>query len=170
MPSLRISRRSPAFYGVLLSLFFCLSCPAVATAADPDPYLFRLGAGVQGLYPELGYSAVLNLTQHSALQGLFIYNDYAVIWGGKYIYRFLIRPTHNLYAHGLAGHFAFYTESWDLVVSSGFVGGIGLEFTTSDFFTNLKYNLEIGYSTAGVPWGPPGPSLVYSGGIHFYLF
>jgi hypothetical protein len=170
MPSLRTDRRNLAFFLVLLGLFSLLSCSAAAAAAEPEPYLFRLGVGFQGLYPELGYSAVLNLTRHSALQGLLIYNDYAVIWGGKYIYRFLLRPTHSLYAHGQAGYFAFYTENWDLVSTPGFIGGIGLEFTSSDFFTNLRFNLEIGYSSAGAPWRPLGPSIVYSGGIHFYLF
>ncbi|HHT49063.1 MAG TPA: hypothetical protein GXZ98_07205 [Firmicutes bacterium] len=144
--------------------------PAPAVAAEPEPYLFRLGLGCQGVFPEVGFSAVLNLTDRSGLQGLFIYNDYAVIWGGKYLHRFLLRPTHNIYAYGLGGYFAFYDEHFALVSTPGFIGGLGLEFTSGSFIANLKYNLEIGYSTAGVPWGPPGPGLVYGGGIHFYFF
>ncbi|NLM38296.1 MAG: hypothetical protein GX202_09265 [Firmicutes bacterium] len=155
---------------LLLGLFLMLWRPVPAAAADRDPYLFRFGLGIHGVYPELGYSAVLNLTRHSALQGTFVYNDYAVIWGGKYMYRYYHQPTHNLYLFGQAGYFAFYDNTWALVSSPGFIGGLGLEFTTSDFVTNLKYNLEVGYSTVGYSGGPPGPGLVYGWGIHFYLF
>ena len=110
-------------YALLLGLFFLLMRPAPVAAADREPYLFRLGLGIQGVYPELGYSAVFNLTHHSALQGLFIYNDYAAIWGGKYLYRFLLRPTHNLYLYGLAGHFFDDTGAG---LFPGFVGGFAL--------------------------------------------
>ena len=170
MGSSPADRRVPARSILLLVLFLMLLRPAPASAAEREPYLFRLGLGIHGVYPELGYSAVFNLTHHSALLGIFIYNDYAAIWGGKYLYRFLLRPTHSLYAYGLAGHFAFYDDAWDLVSSPGFVGGLGLEFTTSDFIANLKYSLEIGYSTVGFSGGPPGPGLVYGWGIHFYFF
>lgn len=157
-------------YVVLFGLFLVLMRPVPVAAADREPYLFRLGVGVQGVYPELGYSAVLNLSHRSALQGILIYNDYAAIWGGKYLYRFFRRPTHNLYAYGLAGHFAFYDNRWELVSAPGFIGGLGLEFSTGTFITNLKYNLEIGYSTVGFSGGPPGPGLVYGWGINFYIF
>ncbi|NLW60341.1 MAG: hypothetical protein GX073_08395 [Firmicutes bacterium] len=170
MGSLPANRRIPAGYALLLSLLFLLMWPLPVAAADREPYHFWLGVGIQGVYPELGCSAVLNLTPRSALQGLFVYNDYAAIWGGKYLYRFLRRPTHNLYLYGLAGQFAFYDNAWELVSSSGFVGGLGLEFSAGNFITNLKYNLEIGYSTIGYSGGPPGPGLVYGWGIHFYLF
>ena len=170
MRLLRNGRPRLILCAVLLGLFFTIIPSSPATAAAEEPYLFRLGAGLQGVFPEFGYSAVLNLTKHSGVQGFFIYNDYAFIWGGKYLYRFLLRPTHSLYAYGLAGEFAFYKNNWDLIDTPGFIGGIVLEFTTSDFIGNLRYNLEIGYSTIGFPWGPPGPGLVYGGGIHFYLF
>jgi len=143
---------------------------APAAAAEDEPYLFRFGLGVQSVFPEVGYSAVLNFTNHSSVQGLIIYTDYAAIWGGKYLYRFLHRPSHNLYLFGLAGHFTFYDENFDLVDTPGFIAGLGLEFSSGSFVANLKYNLEIGYSTAGFPLGPPGPDLVYGGGIHFYFF
>ena len=112
-------------YALLLGLFFLLMRPAPVAAADREPYLFRLGLGIQGVYPELGYSAVLNLTHHSALQGLFIYNDYAAIWGGKYLYRFLLRPTHNLYLYGLADTSPFTTTP-GAGLFPGFVGGLTL--------------------------------------------
>ncbi len=166
----RAGRRRPALLFLLFILFIGLSSPTWAAAAEPEFYLFRFGLGFQGIYPEVGYSAVFNLTKHSALQGLFIYNDYAAIWGGKYLYRFVLRSTHTIYAYGLVGHFAFYDENYDLVSTPGLSGGIGLEFTSGGFIANLKYNLEIGYSSAGFPWGPPGPGLVYGGGIHFYFF
>ncbi|HHW11855.1 MAG TPA: hypothetical protein GXX33_02440 [Firmicutes bacterium] len=171
MAPLPVGRRARAQSALLLlGLILMLLRPAPAAATDREPYLFRLGLGIHGVYPEIGYSAVLNLTQHSALQGIFIYNDYAAIWGGKYLYRFHLQPTHNLYLFGLAGYFAFYDNAWELVSAPGFVGGLGLEFTTSDFVTNLKYNLEVGYSTVGYSGGPPGPGLVYGWGIHFYLY
>ncbi|NLW56866.1 MAG: hypothetical protein GX050_09710 [Firmicutes bacterium] len=130
----------------------------------------RLGGGIQSVFPEFGYSAILNLNKTSALQGLFVYNDYALIYGGKYIHRFMHRATHNFYAYGLIGYFSFYTDSWDLISSPGVITGIGLEFTTSDFIANLKYNIEIGYSTVGSPWAPADTTIVYGCGIHFYIF
>lgn len=157
------------FYLCLFSLTLGLCSPASAAPTE-EPYLLRLGGGLQFVFPEFGYSAILNLNKTSALQGMFIYNDYALIYGGKYIHRFLRRPTHNLYAYGVIGHFSFFTDSWELISTPGVIGGVGLEFTTSDFISNLKYNLEIGYSTVGSPWAPSGPSIVYGGGIHFYIF
>lgn len=170
MAFFRVGRSRPALLLIFLLLLMILCPPAPAAAAEAEPYLFRFGLGFQGVFPEVGYSAVLNFTKHTAVQGLVIYTDYVAIWGGKGIYRFLLRPTHNLYAFGLVGHFAFYDENYDLVDTPGFIGGLGLEFASGSFVANLKYNLEIGYSTAGFPWGPPGPGWVYAGGIHFYFF
>ncbi|NLY91294.1 MAG: hypothetical protein GX081_06755 [Firmicutes bacterium] len=170
MALFRVGWRRSALLFIFLILLMGLFDPIPATAAEPESYLFRFGLGCQGVFPELGYSAVFNFTKHTSIQGLFIYNDYAAIWGGKYIYRFLLRPTHNLYTFGLVGQFAFYDENYILVDTPGFIAGLGLEFTSGSFIANLKYNLEIGYSTAGFPWGPSGPGLVYGGGIHFYFF
>jgi len=153
----------------LFLLSLCLCSPAAAAPAG-EPYLLRLGGGIQSVFPEFGYSAILNLNRTSALQGIFIYNDYALVYGGKYIHRFLHRPTHNFYAYGLFGHFSFYTYNWDFVSSPGLIAGLGLEFTSGDFIANLKYNLEIGYSTVGSPWAPAGTTIVYGCGIHFYIF
>ncbi len=162
----------------LCIFFFCLGlfslslslCSPAAAAPDGEPYLLRLGGGIQSVFPEFGYSAILNLNRTSALQGIFVYNDYTLIYGGKYIHRFWRRPTHNFYAYGLLGHFSFFTYNWDFVSSPGLIAGVGLEFTTSDFIANLKYNIEIGYSTVGSPWAPADTTIVYGCGIHFYIF
>ncbi|HBT15486.1 MAG TPA: hypothetical protein DEB05_00855 [Firmicutes bacterium] len=154
----------------LFSLTFLLLFPTPVTAGEGDSYLLRLGGGLQCVYPEFGYSGIINLNKNSALQGMFVYTDYALVYGGKYIYRFMLRPTHNLYGYGMLGYFSFFTDSWELISSPGVISGLGLEFTTSDFITNLKYNLEVGFSTVGAPGGPPGPSIIYGGGIHFYIF
>ena len=171
IPILLPSQRLRIFFFCLslLALTLGLCFPAAAAPAD-EPYLLRLGGGIQSVHPEFGYSVILNLNRTSALQGIFIYNDYALIYGGKYIHRFLHRPTHNFYAYGPLGHFSFYTDYWDLISSPGFITGLGLEFTTSDFIANLKYNIEVGYSTVGSPWAPADTTIVYSRGIHFYIF
>jgi hypothetical protein len=152
----------------LFSLFLLL-IPSPVAAEEKEAYLLRLGGGLQSVFPEFGYSGIFNISKHSAIQGIFISTDSALIYGGKYIYRFMRRPTHNFYGYGMLGHFTFITPE-ELVSAPGTIYGIGLEFTTNDFIGNFKYHVEIGYSSVGSPWDSPEPGIIYGGGIHFYIF
>ncbi len=164
----QFNRNSYLLILICLSLFLLL-IPSPVAAEEKEAYLLRLGGGLQSVFPEFGYSGIFNISKRSALQGIFIYTDSALIYGGKYIYRFIRRPSHNFYAYGMLGHFTFLAPE-ELVSTPGVISGIGLEFTTNDFIANLKYNLEIGYSSVGSPDLCSNPAVVYGCGIHFYLF
>jgi hypothetical protein len=114
----------------------------------------RYGVGFQSAFPAYGVSAMMDVGDHIAVQGVLGAFGTVSTFAGRGIYRFQHNRTYNLYGFGTAGVWRWssgpFSES-----SLGIGGGAGLELDWRNIFAGngtpfppLMSSLDIGLTFA----------------------